>query len=122
MTSEKIPSRTEITILPADPPDSRKLGFTVWEYLGAEIRKTLDGPALLLESDVQVGDVVLVPGVSGYHEMMVRKDGDQFYAETHDGRWYSPLNFAEDDRGSWVSLGMINARGIRSLLVETSDS
>jgi hypothetical protein len=34
---EAVPVRTDITVLPADPPDRPTLGFVVREYLGGTI-------------------------------------------------------------------------------------
>jgi hypothetical protein len=97
-------------------PNPVKIGFKCYEYLGCEIRKEGVEEALLKEDDIKEGDEILSPTYHGYMRMVVHRSEDgSLYGEDPNGRWISPLEFNKDDRHAWVSVGLINPRGLDRL-------
>lgn len=124
MTEPNDPVRTELTVLPADPPNQQPIGFRCYERQGVEvfrIDRTLDPPVvqepLTCEGDLQEGMELAVPGLMrGYHVMTVRRDElDGLYAQGE--TLMAVLRFAEDERHAWVCIGLVNLRGIKKLSI-----
>jgi hypothetical protein len=94
---------------------NQKLGWTIKEYHGVEVSKSLGGPPLLAKPDLSVGDEVFVPGFSGgwYSMRVTSKINDGLFAETlvsphhaadgHASGMGVSLKFGEDDRKCWVA-------------------
>ena len=120
-----------LTVLGADEPTTKTIGFTCHEYLGSEIflyKKEdhingFDETKLIpitTESGLKKGDEILVPSLfGGYHKMVVKLDSHNVvYGE--DKNHASVLRFGEDARNAWVSIGIINLRGISKLPLQNN--
>ena len=108
-----------------------KINWTMCEYLGVEV---LTAPSLPLEeilaldglpegfkpepirekSGIQVGSVVLIPGLFGGLGVysVVESDG-KFYGQS--GGMMGVLEFGEDARNCWVCSGMVNTKATQKL-------
>lgn len=96
----------EIRILPADAPRDIKLGWKVYEYMGAKIYKDIASKAPLLKyDDIQKGDEIYAYGVKA-----IVKEG---YATS--GHYVFTLEYDKDDRHCWVCIGIGNMRGLEKL-------
>jgi hypothetical protein len=116
----KFPVRTELIVLPADPPDRKPIGWTVRTYSGFEILRLVTpgepGVTITKKEDLKVGDEILVMGLfGGYLKMVVEQDEDGDLFARGGEHLISSLAFGEDDRECWVSTGLINTRGIKKL-------
>lgn len=111
---DKIPARTEITVLPADKPEEHMVGWQVHCYSGAKVY-------LLTELEVVEEPITdraaLTSGVSvavpsffgGFHHMVIKDDSkERLYAETLDGKLGAFIHFGLDERNCWVCTGLIS--------------
>lgn len=103
--------------------------FSVREYMGTEIfmHPGFELPSggidesqlrpILNKNDLTVGSQILVPGLfGGYHLMSIfQADNGDLYAKGE--TLMAALEFAGDDRGSWVCTGLINLRGVEKLKI-----
>lgn len=123
MSDGKIPVRTELTVLPADDPGNRTIGWIVREYNGTEVYKA-DAPGTLLlnESDIQVGDKLHVQTLVGTYLMIAYRDEyGVLQAQTETGGMFADLKFNTDDRHCWVSTFAVNAKAVKKLTVTRND-
>lgn len=129
----------ELTVLPADNPEGRTIGFTCREYMGAEIHLYNGTPPERDENGwvglepitdrdgTKISDKVLVHGLFGELFLMTvdRRMGDEsFIAVTvredgTPGGMMGHLKFGEDDRNCWVCTGLFNLRAVRKLELST---
>jgi hypothetical protein len=119
MTDEKLPLRTELTVLPADDPNQRTIGWVVREYNGTEVFKAdAHGTALKNESDIQVGDKLHVQTLVGTYVMIATRDEyGVLFAQTEPGGMFADLQFNKDDRHCWASTYAVNAKAIKKTSV-----
>lgn len=109
---------SEITVMSADDPNQRTVGFTMHERSGSTIcKESAINVPLNNEDDLKEGDEILVPGLmGGYYRMTVKRD--EYGVVYADGdRMMAPLEFAEDDRASWVAVALINKMGLSKLII-----
>ena len=118
--------RQDIEVLPADPPNKLKLGWTVREYIGPKIigesgmKKLKDGQnydeedILKSKTDIYGGREIYTLGLYGWIKghVIAHEDG-RFTFES--GGLIGILNFDEDDRHCWVCGGFINKKCIGKL-------
>lgn len=124
--SEPYPSKTDLTVLAADP-NTKPIGFVVREYMGTPVFlypgedfKEEDLIPITTRDGLKEGDEILIPGLmGGYHKMTVKGSENGLSAEGE--RAIGVLAFGEDDRNAWICGGLINMRGITRLKVDTSD-
>lgn len=93
-----------------------KIGFTVREYMGCEIKKfnedgTVNMSELTKYEDIKVGMVIALPTMTGFFKATV-EDGMKFASN---GKWGGILEFNKDDRQCWVCGGVINLRGVEKV-------
>jgi hypothetical protein len=118
--TNKIPARTELTVIPADDPKMRTIGWTVTERNGVTLFKFdaaggIDIRPLLSLADLVEGDEIAVAALTGgYHKMTVKKDEEGKLMGCNDSL-LAILRFAEDDRKCWTCVGLINTRGLAKL-------
>jgi hypothetical protein len=117
MSDEKLPVRTELTVLSADDPNQRTIGFVIREYNGTEVYKAdAHGTTLTNESDIKPGDKLHVQTLVGTYAMTAAKDEyGVLYAETEPGGMFADLIFNKDDRHCWASTYAVNAKAIKKL-------
>lgn len=110
----EFPVRTEIEVLPADPPGQKPVGFVCEFVEGGEVylfdEATNTRTTIPSSQDLVLGSTVLVPGLFGYVEMTVTGVDK---AESDSNLAY--LFRAKDDRGFWVSDTMINKKAVDRL-------
>lgn len=113
--------RQEITVLPADEPTDRKIGFIVKEYIGSEVYKDLtpgpDGNPVPLrkkgkKEDLQEGDIAYAWG--GDVKFQVYR-GDHGILHGRTGNYTVILEFAKDDRKAWVAGAIVNMKALKKL-------
>lgn len=106
----KIPVRTELTVLSADTPKDRTVGWTVTCYDGGEVYlKDAEGVNLTTATSIKKGDKVIVPSLIGYIEMTVTSRGKKKgRAESENTLAY--LDFAKDERECWTSSMTVNKK------------
>lgn len=120
----KFPVQTEITVMPADKCESKKIGWVCREYFGAEVY-ALDSnnnpiyEPILNKMDLYPGKRILAPTLFGsvMAEVIENKEG-KFQAITEGGHTLIFLEFARDDRECWTSCGAANLRGIKKSFKE----
>jgi hypothetical protein len=110
------PIRTEITVLPADEPKERTIGWAVVERNGGEVYKLdADGINLTNFSDLKKGDDVLVPTLFGYVQMKITKRSRIKKTATAESEgtlaW---LEFSKDDRKCWTSSSSMNKKLLKN--------
>lgn len=126
MADEKILSRTEISVLPADQ-DRPKLGFTIREYLGSPVYKRYSSPDIRINTentlkdreDVQEGDKLAIPWLTGGYVLMTVKRGEDGELYAQGSHHMAALGFDEDDRHCWTCCGLANLRGVERLALTT---
>jgi hypothetical protein len=106
--------RTEVTVLGPDDPNTKTVGWSCYERLGATIIKRGYPGEKLREHDIAPGDEVLVPALSGgYHVMVVDRAADgKLFAQSVVSELLAALAF---DIDAWVCVGLINTRCIAKL-------
>jgi len=133
----KLPVRTELTVLPADDPKQKKIGFAVYEITaGADVLKVPTGMSIeeavealkvggavafgiaTTETDLEAGDVVITQGLFGYIIGPVIREGNSVYMESESGmigmlQWNSGL-----EQPRWTCPGHINSRAIKHTELE----
>lgn len=116
MDDPKMPLRTEITVLSADPSDQKPLGFRMFEREGVTI---FDPDAIGTPlTELQVGQKILVPALfGGFHLMVVGKDEGNGRLVGRGDQLIALLTIAKDSRACWVCVGLCNMRGLRKLEV-----
>jgi hypothetical protein len=109
-----LPIRSEITVLPADPPGRAPVGFTVFEVNGGEVYKpNRQGQPLTRREDIQPGDELIVPTLVGTYKMTAILDDDSvLWAQA--GTLLANLEYDGERRG-WVSSFSINALAVKAL-------
>lgn len=118
-----IPARTELTVIPADDPQQRTLGWKVTERDGVTLFKFdaeggIDKRPLTNQDDVQPGVRLAVASLfGGFIPMTVEQDKETEGLVARGGNLLAILRFAEDDRACWTCVGMINMRGLKKLSV-----
>lgn len=93
-------------------------GWMCYEVVGIEITKDGKTP-LVNKEDIQVGDKITFPGIRSEMEMTVTKD-KYGVLSANNGRWATTLQFAEDSRKCWVSIGMFNLNAVKILTKEVN--
>lgn len=107
----RIPIRTELTVLPADPP-REPLGWVMREYNGTEVFKVgAVGVPMTGREDIQPGARVIVTTLVGAFEMTVFEEDGELWAES--AGTVADLKFDTDDRHCWVSTYGVNKRLLR---------
>lgn len=128
----KLPVRQDLTVLPADEPEQRKIGWTVFENVaGADVLKVPAGMSIedaiealktggevafdlvTTEMGIDAGDVVITQGLFGYLIGPVYRGKDGLYMRSEGGmvgmlQWNPELK-----QPRWTCPGHINARGIK---------
>lgn len=128
-----LPVRTELTVLPADDPEQRQIGWVVKEYSGVSVGR---GPAGLTAEEIlanpdtlmgfelvpitdalRVGDVVLFGGLfGGWHVCTIQEGtGGDPIAVSPSGDFVGFLAFGEDDRNCWACIGGGNLKALQRL-------
>ena len=108
----RFPIRQNIEVIPTDK-ENENIGWTCQEYVGAEITKPGNSEPLTKESDLQVGDKIIVPTLFGNYNGIVEKNE---YGELHakiGDHLIADLRFAEDDRNCWVATCAFNVRALK---------
>ena len=96
-----IPVRTEITVLPADPPGRESIGWTCREYHGTEVFKEgADEVPLTKKEDIQPGDKLIVTTLVGRYLMTAVLEDGELRADSEG--LIADLVFDSDDRHCWV--------------------
>ncbi len=113
----RTPARTELTVLPADDPPQKKIGFVCYELQGCEISKTLGGAPVPGSETLAEGSTIYAPGMfGGWHELTIRYGAD---GKPHgDGGTMAVLSRTKEDdpRGDvWVCIGLVNKQAIKKL-------
>jgi len=130
----RVPVRTELTVLPADEPGQKKIGWTVKEYMGFPIKTAPQGltheeamntgnwpegfePEIITEKDgIKEGDLILAPNLSGWTVARVETTSEgKFAGLSQDKGWIYFLEFGQDDRKCWVCGGSGNLKAIQRL-------
>lgn len=126
MPDDKIPLRTEVTVLGPDDPKQKTLGFVVREYDGVELHPLteaggVDTTKTFKEGELQVGmKVALASLFGGYNVVEIRQDEKgEFYGIN--GGFYAFLKLATDERACWVSPGGGNLRAIKKLTANSGE-
>lgn len=89
-------------------------GWMCYEVVGIEITKDGKTP-LVNKEDIQTGDKITFPGIrSEIIEMTVTKDKYGVLGANNE-RWATALQFAEDSRKCWVSIGLFNLNAVKIL-------
>lgn len=120
-----LPVKTELTVLPADEVKSMTLNWVVQEYSGVELHPIIDGqigpdPVPMTE-DLVVGRDYTAIGLFGEHlRWTVGKDGYGEFTISSGESLIGTLQRGGDDRNCWVVTGMINTRGLRKLVKNTT--
>ncbi len=111
----QFPIRQDIEVIPADKED-KSIGWTVENYYsGAEITKPGSSEPLTKESDLQVGDKIIVPTLFGNHNGVVEKDSySVLYAKIGENL-VADLHFSTDDRRCWITFSTINVRALKNI-------
>lgn len=111
----KFPVRTEIEVLPADPPGQKPVGFVCEFVEGGEVylydEATDTRTTIPSSQDLVVGTPVLVPGLFGYVQMKVT-GVDKAESDSN----VAILFRSRDDRKCWVSDTMINKKVLGRVL------
>lgn len=115
----KFPIRTELTVLPADPP-REPLNFVVHIRNGGEVLTMKDGKldetALTREEDIWVGRAIVVPTLVGFYEAVAcQRNSGEWWWQTPSGGTVGDLVFDADDRHCWTTTFAANARAIKML-------
>lgn len=120
--TNKIPARTEVTVIGPDDPNMKPLGFRVTERDGVTLFKFdaeggIDKRPLTNQDDVQPGVQLAVASLfGGFIPMTVEQDKEtEGRLVARGGNLLAILEFAEDDRKCWTCVGMINMRGLKKL-------
>jgi len=110
----QFPIRNDIEILPYK--EDKNIGWTIENYYsGAEITKPGSPEPLTKESDLQVGDEIIVPTLFGSHNGTVEKDSyGKLYAKIGESL-VADLYFGTDDRKCWITLSTINVRALKNV-------
>ena len=122
--SDRIPAKTEITVLKNDDPQSRTLCFVVHEQEGVSLYPIIDGkigeePVPATE-DLVVGRQYTAIGMLGEDLVWtVEKDAYGEFTISCGSSLVGCLERGGDDRNCWRVLGMINTRGLKKLKVES---
>jgi hypothetical protein len=110
----RFPIRQDIEIIPADK-ENINIGWSCREYSGAEITKPGSSEPLIKESDLQVGDKIIVPTLFGNHNGVVEKDSySVLYAKIGENL-VADLHFSTDDRRCWITFSTINVRALKNI-------
>lgn len=115
----KLKAASEQLDMPVKQLPDGAIGFTCREVVGMEVWKT-GTPEKLLKNkdDLQEGDHISTTGLLGEElRMVVKSDGGSLYGEV--GRMISILEFDQDERHCWVSVGLINRRALEKLTKTT---
>jgi len=111
----KIPARSDITVLPADPPGEQRLTFPVYEREGFPIYDATTLQPIPATETLEAGRKVVFSDA-----------GDELGAEVirDDSGWYIKVGFSlyflkpcDDERACWVCWGSANTRGLEKLSV-----
>lgn len=122
---DKIPVRTELTVISADDP-SYTIGWACQIYSGNEVflvdadNKVISTP-LTKKSDLKPGTKICVATLVGDYLMTIESDGHKLSAITDNRGTLAILEFDIDDRHCWTSPGAINMRAIKKLRKEIHD-
>lgn len=133
----KLPARQDLTVLPADEPEQRKIGWAVFENVaGADVLKVPTGMTteeaiealetggevafdiITTEMGIDAGDVVITQGLFGYLIGPVHRGKDGLYMRSQGGvigmlQWNPGLK-----NPRWTCPGHINAKGIKRIGVK----
>ena len=113
-TVGRFPIRNDIEVLPYK--EDKNIGWVVEkEYSGAEITKPGSSELLTKESDLQVGDKIIVPTLFGSCNGVVEKDSYGVLYVRIGEHTVADLHFSTDDRKCWVTLAAINTRGLKNI-------
>jgi hypothetical protein len=120
-----IPAKTELTVLQADAPEKRTLGFVVYERQGVSLYPIIEGkigeePVPETE-DLVVGRDYTACGLMS--EDLLWTVGKDAYGELTITCGPSLIGILErggDDRNCWRVTGMVNARGVTKLDLKSS--
>ena len=119
-----LPSKTELTVLPADDPKGRTLGFVVRERNGVSLYPIIDGkigenPVPATE-DLVVGRDYTASGLMGEDLLWtVGKDDYGEFSITCGPSLIGCLERGKDERNCWAVTGMVNTRGLKKLNITT---
>lgn len=112
--------RSEPTVLGPDDPTAKRLGWTMQELQGVTVYKLDDdfrcgtGQNTIKKDEIQVGMEIAIPAMRGYFVGKVaQNEYGEFYANVL--HWRAVLEVAQDERDCWVSIALINMRGIAKL-------
>ena len=107
-----MPIRHDLTVLPADQPGRKPVGFMFQQYSGGEVFKE-KGAFLTKESDLCPGDRVWVPTLIGTILMTVIDTDEGLMAES--GSTLADLEFDQDDRHCWTSSMAFNKKALERI-------
>lgn len=118
----RIPVRSEVTVLPADEPKDKPLGWKCDIREGCEIYRSLETQEMITTRDgLKPGDVVYAMSlVGGYYETTIyQKDDGELQGKSGEHTLVF-LRFLDDpevdDRAPvWITWGAANTRGLRKL-------
>jgi hypothetical protein len=118
--SMSIPATMELTVLKADAPSDRTIGFVVYERQGCSLYPIIDGkigeePVPATE-DLVVGRDYTASGLMGEDllwKVMVNSSGE--LSITCGPSLIGILERGGDDRNCWRVTGMINTRGLKKM-------
>jgi hypothetical protein len=101
----RMPIRTELTVLPADPKRDLVLGWTCTEYNGCEVCLPYTKTTINNKNGLRVGMTVLI-----WDSMLVtiRKLKGNWYWETKDS--FGILEYSKDSRKCWTAPNIISKK------------
>lgn len=110
--SEKLPARTEVTVLGPDKPRAKPIGLVVRERNGTRVfKQSAPGVPLRDLGDIRHGDKLLVTTLTGILEMTAQRGEDGILRAWSTG-FVANLEFSKDDRKCWVSTYAVKRRGV----------
>lgn len=120
---ERVPVRTELTVLPGDDPNLRPtINWTIREYDGSPVKllEEVDGEEVVVDGvltergDLQDGTRILCPALFGYFRATVKvgEDGELYAKGT---KLTGFLRFDGDDRHCWTCWGAADLESILKL-------
>lgn len=135
MSDFEYPKRTELTVLAADDPNKKQIGWQCYELTGTDVYRIPDGqePSLELvkpnhlltrEDDLKAGMHLLIHDLFGWCHGIIQDDGRTCVSST--GQTLFCLQFVNDRPAlpdgteappRWVCIGSANLAGLRKLEV-----
>ena len=133
-TFDKFPTRSPLIVVNTrDDPPKKEIKWQCYEYIGTEVFAAPPGltfeevlstanwpedfkPEPIKERDgIGPGSIILVPGLYGdIGAYLVKKLDDGTLIGRNEG-WMTILDYAPDERKSWVCVGMGNLAAIKKL-------